>query len=211
MRIVVGNTGIFEVRLNGVAEITFSGDTYDSGDIGIRQMTLNAISNASSSATRFDDVLMWNSVAKDSEPVSWIGDIRIDTLRPSANGDTVNSTPLSGAAWAAVDDVGQDGDTTYTGAGTVGNKDLYQMTDLSETPTTIIGVAVSILSKTTGTTPRRLKAKVKRTTEADGAVRNVPLGSYGIQQEMFSRDPFTGVTWDAAGVNAMQVGWEVDT
>lgn len=210
VRIVVSNTGIFDVRLNGVAEITFSGDTYDTGDLGIRQVAFCAPSG-SSPACIYDDFVVWNSVARAVEPTTWIGDMRIDTLRPTANGDTINSTPLSGAAYAAVDDVVSDGDTTYTEAATVGNKDLYQVTDLSVVPNAIYAVVVNTITKTTGTSGRQIKAKIKRSSEGDGVTRNVPLSAYGLQQDAFSFDPSTLNFWDAAGVNAMQIGWEVVT
>lgn len=207
VRVVVGNSGVFEVRLNGVPEITFAGDTYDAGDVGIRQFAFCTPGGAS----RLDDIVLWNSQSFSTEPTSWMGDMRIETIRPTAAGDVTNSTPLSGAAWDAVNDVGTDGDTTYTQAGTALNKDLYQCSDLSETPDSIITVMVNALMKTTGTTGRTVKLKVKHTNEDTGPARGVTLSVYGLLQASFPYDPADFGAWTGADVNALQIGWEVDT
>ncbi|AFU88417.1 hypothetical protein CcrSwift_gp099 [Caulobacter phage CcrSwift] len=209
-RIVISNTGVFDIRLNGNPEITFSGDTYDTGDLGVRQFCIIPTANTSASL-RFDDIVLYNSAAVEGEPTTWLGDLRIDTLRPTANGDVVNSTPLSGAAYAAVDEVAIDGDTTYTESTNIGDKDLYQLGDLTETPQTIHAVVVTAVAKSTGTTNRAIKLKVKSSVEGDSAAKTVPLSAYGGLQATFSRDPATTAAWTATAVNGMQAGWQVDT
>lgn len=209
VRIVVANAGIFEVRVNGVAEITFAGDTYDTGEAGLRAVV--GYGHLSGSNTLWDDILIWNSASSGSEPTTWIGDIRIETLRPTAPGDVTDSTPSTGAAWAAVDETVANADTDYTQAGTVGNKDLYQMGDLSTTPDSVVAVVLNAQMKTTGTTPRKAKLKVKNSTEANSAAKPVAIGSYSTLQAAFALDPATSAAWTGAGVNAAQIGWEVDT
>lgn len=209
VRIVVANSGIFEVHLDGVAEITFAGDTYDTGDAGIRQFAFYGIQ--ASSNMDLDDIIVWNSTSRSTEATGWIGDIKIETLRPTANSTPINSTPLSGAAWDAVNDTAPDGDTTYTQAGTAGNTDLYVMSDLSSTPDTIYAVIAGAFVKSTGTTPRKIKLLAKHTNQTDGDAKVVPLGAYGLVQECFSYDPADFGDWTGADVNAMLIGWSVDT
>jgi len=209
-RIVIDpSSGIFQMKINETTDINFSGDTDDAGPHSINVIKLGHQSTTGESY--FDDLVIHNSAG--SAPTSWLGDLRIDTLRPDGAGDSSDSTPNTGTRHEAVDDSGvNDGDTTYVSMG-LNDEDLYTVGDMPFTPNAIHAVVVNVACRADGTTPRALRGKVKTgTTEGNGDSETVFYGSvYKTIQNSFPTDPDTAAAWTEAGVNGMQIGQEVTT
>lgn len=199
------STGIFEFRINGAPEITFAGDTYTAGETLVRSLTWFGGFN--------DDIVIWDSITKGDEPTSWIGDIRIDTLRPVADGDAADSTPNTGARWAAVAEANSDGESTFVYAGAAGDKDLYILGDLTDVPDSVLAVNVYARWRSGGTTGREGRMLVKSgATEGEGESLMVATGSiYGSAMSAFPVNPDTGLAWTPSEINGMQIGWKVQT
>lgn len=198
------DVGQVEVRIDGVADIVFTGDLLDGGPATLHSGLVRAQN------CNLDDVLIWTSGGTSFN--NFIGDIVIDTLRPNGVGATTQSTPLSGAAWAAVDDATLDAHTTYTAINTAGLKDTYAYSNMTVTPAVIHGVVVSTQAQSPGMTPRKLKAIARLgTTEVDGAEKTVLLNmgnGYGLSQEVYAAKPGGGA-WTRADIDAAEFGWKV--
>lgn len=212
VKLVVGNSGLAQVRVNGTLDIDFSGDTYNSGTAGVRAVQFgHHASSTSSLQTRIDDVVVWTSAG--AAPTSWLGDLRIQTLLPNADGDTNNGTPSSGSDhYAMVDEAGApDGDSTYVSAGTAGDIELYGIQNLGVTPDAVHAVALNLQSRTDGTTPRKVAPLAKSgATQGEGVARDVPMGAaYKTSQSIFTENPDTSAAWTGSQVDAAQFGWKV--
>jgi hypothetical protein len=210
IRIVIhGSTGVFQLKINETLDIDFSGDTDDNGALGINVVKLSHQSTVG--ITSWDDLVIYNSGG--AAPNDFLGDMRIETLRPTGAGDSSDSTPSAGTRHEAVDDSGgNDGDSTYVSMDT-NDEDLYAMGDLSFTPSAVYAVVTNVVCRADGSTPRVLRGKVKTgTTEGNGMNKEVPFGSnYKTLQDYFPVDPDTATSWTESGVNGMQVGQEVTT
>jgi len=210
-RVVINaSSGIFQIRVNETLDIDFSGDTDDVGPLSINVVKLGSI-NAIGAVT-YDDIVIHNSAG--AAPTGFLGDLRIETLRPDGAGDSSGST-VTGAATRheAVDDPGMhDGDTTYVSMGAAA-EDLYTLSNLSFSPATVHAVVTNIVSRADGTTPRIMRGKVKQgTTEGNGTSRTVNFGaSYTITQDSFPTNPDTAAAWTETEINSMQAGQEVTT
>jgi hypothetical protein len=138
-----------------------------------------------------------------------LGERRVETLYP--NGD-VNSgfTPLSGASNALmVDETIVDGDTTYVQASLVGDRDTYNLGNLSTFPTAVDAVQLSAWAKKTDAGARSIALQaVSGATTTDGPSYTL-AATYTQQQRLFTTDPSTGIAWTGTGVNALTAGPKV--
>ena len=112
---LIGTTsGTVRTWVDGVADISFTGDTSDaaSGDFSVMDHVLlcGSCSNSGNTGTYMDDVIIW-----DDEGDAFTGRLtdrhRIRTVLPDANGSVNDFTPLSGTNVENVDDVIRDKDT----------------------------------------------------------------------------------------------------
>lgn len=196
--------GVYEVRLNGAPEITFSGDTYQAGDAQINCITWFGGRN--------DDIIVWDSIARGNEPTTWLGDVRIDTLRPVADGSQSDSMPVSDARWQNVADQQADESSSYNSIATIGDGDYYTCSNLTDIPASIHGVVVTARWRSMGTTGR--KGKIRINVGSDEAVTDpidMYTGAWGNSQAFFTEDPSTSAAWDAGGVDSLEIGWDLDT
>ncbi|MBN9004555.1 MAG: hypothetical protein J0H40_03990 [Rhizobiales bacterium] len=145
-----------------------------------------------------------------TDTASRIGEVRIDTLVPTADTAQKDFTASTGSDnYAMVGELPVDGDTSYVQADVAGAADLYTTDGLADTPDAIYAVQVRVAAKKLDTGFRSIKAKLKSgTTEADGAA--VALATdYAVATAIHETDPATDAAWTASGVNAAQIGMEI--
>jgi hypothetical protein len=208
VRLSIHNSaGQVEIKVNGSSDIYFSGDTYDSGLAGINVVKFGAQSEDGN--TYFDDVVIYS--LEGDAPNSFLGDLRIATIRPDGDGDSSDSTPLSGDRYTNVDDTAMhDGDSSYVAMG-LDDEDLYTVGALPYTPAAVYAVVTNVACRADGTTPRTIRGKVKSgTTEGNGEDRPVAYGSsYKTVQNCFALNPDTTAAWTASDIDTLQIGQEV--
>ena len=201
------NGGKVHIKVNGEDFLIFNGNTYTAGPKSVNLIGLWTVRGV---LTRYDDIIIHTS--RGEAPTTFLGDVRLDTLRPNADGDSSGSTPSSGPRWDAVNDISLDGDATYVEASTVGATDLYQFSNFPIPPQSVIAVAVTTVAKATGTTNRKLKIKAKSgATVGESPAVTVTPGSYRPVTYTFATNPATGQPWTPAEVDAAQFGWSLDT
>lgn len=100
----------------------------------------------------------------------------------------------------------EDGDTSFVYGNTAGVGDLYDITDLSVVPVSIVAVQTRMCMRKNDTSLRQARIQVK----SGGTTSNGPtvtLGTtYGYYSKVDTVDPDTGSGWTAAGVSALQIG-----
>lgn len=209
VKVVLGTndtTGSIEVRVNDVVKITASGiDTYSSGTLAFIQWL------GSAGGYRLDDVIIMDGTG--SYMNDFLGETKIETLGPNGDGATVDWTASAGADYTCVDDaVGgvSNNDTDYVSSSTAGQKSEFQMSNLSNTPTSIHAVQIRTKAKKTDAGARTYRSYIKSSASTENGT------TYGLTYDycwrrngVHYRDPNGGGAWSGAAVNALNVGLEI--
>jgi len=145
----------------------------------------------------------------------FLGQIVIEGLLPTADGDSSDWTPSSGTDHAAmVDDIPPDDDTFYVESNTENAADLYDYANLSLITTEpILGLQVNTdvrMNEFPGDIDLYQPVKSGGTTN-DGDPANVAMDDYEVATRILETDPATGSAWTASGVDGAQFGIKVGT
>jgi hypothetical protein len=207
--------GRIKLYIDGLVEFDFTGDTVY-GSVGTygncNLQTRIALSGSTGSTILIDDLIVWDNVAGSTGDLLVsnfpLGQCKIETLRPSASGNSAQFTASSGSNYACVNETSPNGDTNYVSTSTTGLKDSYAFTDLSATPTTIYGVMVNTYAKNNGTGTINI-AGLARSSGVESTATAVATGAaYKTFQYNFPQDPNTSAAWTGAGVNAAEFGFK---
>lgn len=207
-------TGAVEVRVNGVTDINVSGVDTRNGGTGLLDVISLVRSNPGVTDFWIDDLYVIDTTDSGVAGVpnnDFLGDVRVEYLAPNGNGNSsqfVGSDADSTDNFLLVDEAPSDGDTTYVGSPTVGNKDTYAYGNLTPTTGTVFGVQILPMARKTDAGTRSL-ATVARlgVTETDGPTR--PLStSYQYLSDIREANP-DGDAWDIADVNGAEFGVKV--
>lgn len=198
-------TGFVTVRVNGATVINAT--NVDTKNAGTKTTYDNVqFLNASGSVTDWDDFYLMSGAG---DP--FLGDIAIETLYPNGNGNVsqwVGSDGDSVNNYLHVDEVGAPVITDYTASSTVGQQDLYTLTDLVGTGTIAAVCHSAYMLRTDTLTPINVKLVNRRAADTKSAA--IPLGTaYRSYDYALTADPETGFAWTIANVNALQSGVEL--
>jgi hypothetical protein len=209
LKVTIDNAGgSVELRVNGSPWIAVSGiDTQSSGNAWVDELRLLGWVED----LWFDDLYVCDAAGTANN--DFLGDCRVITLAPDADGTVNDFTPQSGGAnHVEVDDgpSGPDEDTTYVSASAVGAKDLFGYPAPGAQPGVIKGVAVTTRARKTDAGTRAFRALARSgTTETAAGASHDALASYADSQDIFETDPETGTAWTEAGFAAAEFGIEI--
>lgn len=204
-------TGSYDFRINGVSQLSASGVDTRAGATNNYANRIRIQGDDTESIGQghvFDD---WY-VCDDSGSVNndFLGDRRVQTLFPNADGTTNDFTTANGGNnYEEVDDTDIDDDTTYVESGTSGHRDLYNFENLVAADE-INGVMHSAILRKTDVTnfDVELILKSDEVIEEDDA-QTVGSTSYAGFHVIYETDPNTTDPWEVAGVNAAEFGYDV--
>jgi len=205
MKIVIHpSAGSVELRLNGSTTPEISGTSLDTGSTNIDAIRFTS---GSSQAVRFDDLFVLDTTG--SAPTNdFMGDCRIETIYPSAEGADTSWTANTGTKTSRVNDVSAyDSDTGYIYSGTPGDSQTFTLGDLSVTAGTVFAVQTNVVAHKDDAGLRTV-APILRISGTDYVGTTAPaLGSgYLVYNQLYERlDPSSAV-WTVATVNAMEAG-----
>jgi len=208
LKVTIGNSGSYEVRLNGVNILSGSADTQNTANAQAQTVRFYGATDSSADIRwAYDDLYIANSDSGD-EVSDFMGSRVVHCVFVSGAGDSTQFTPSTGSNYQCVDENPHDGDSTYVESGTVGHRDLYTVSGV--TLTDIKGVMISSMVRETDGTPFNIKMPVK----IDGTVYNdsgQPIGStsYVSRHRVLGRNPDTNAAWTASDINSTQFGTEV--
>ena len=158
---------------------------------------------------QFDDIYICDTTG--SKNNDFLGDVRIDALRPNAAGAYTDFTPSVGSNHENVDEAyGPDDDTTYNDGANVGDQDSYQMPDLPEPAgTTIYGVKTQATVRKTDAGAMKCKLLTRAGTTDDLGDEIILSDSYTTHAEIYEDNPDDSAAWQDADVNSMEPGVEI--
>lgn len=205
-------SGDLEVKIDGILDIDFSGDTKPGSDTTVNIINLYQNNGTNGRYWYYDDLAL-NDV-NGSDDNSWIGDGKVILLPPYGNGDVSGLTGQDADSvdnYLNVDEFPNDSDTTYNEGTVSGTYDLYGITG-----TTISDVFVL----------RLFPEGRARDTVADGGIGALGIKVSGSSeywatgtQLLTSYTRFTGAeyllnpsttgTWEVSDVNLLQIGFKV--
>lgn len=201
------SVGTANIYLNGnpVAVATFSGNTQaQAGSTADRVILQNSARTSSGAILLYDDFYV-----DTASPAAQVGQRRIETIYPSADTAQKQWTASTGSNNSAMVNSPTMQTTNYVQANTVGYQDLYDLTNLGTSPTSIDAIQVNSLAQKTDVASRAIATSVKSgSTNNDGS--DVYLGvSYALNSRILTTDPNTLLPWTASAVNSLQAGVKV--
>jgi hypothetical protein len=128
------------------------------------------------------------------------------TVTGFVNGFTTVGMIVTASNSSLVNEVQEDGDTTYVFDNAIGHNDLYDIADLASTPQTIVAVQTRgfVRKNDAGFRAAQVQVKSGGTTVTSTAL--ILSTSYQHTSRIDTVDPNTSAAWSATAVNALQVG-----
>lgn len=208
LRVVFSATvGVVQMRVNGsiTNAINLTGQNTNAGADRVSFLT-----GSSSNTMYWDDVVVCNTAGTIAN--SWPGDVRVDTYFPNASGDLsqmVGSDGNSTDNHLLVDAAAPNG-TDYVQTDVLNNEDLYNVADITHTPTTIYGVMVTASARKDDAGTRAIRLHAKSGAVDQQSPSDIALGTTRARvMALYETDPNTGAPWTKSGFNAAQFGFRV--
>jgi hypothetical protein len=200
-------TGSYELRLDGVNILSASNvDTKNTANASINSVTLGAPSQNIGSLTtwKYDDFYVLDTTGS-APNNNFLGDVRIDSIYPSADGNYTQWTPSTGSThYTLVDETVPNG-TDYVSNGTTGNKDSYAMGDVPAlTAQTIYGVKVKAAALKDDAGSRTLKVGARSSTTDSVSSAQAITTSQLYYWHILETNPATSAAWTESAVNSME-------
>ena len=196
---VADSGGRVEVKVDGVSDIDFTGDTKPDANTQFDKVRLGTgPAIAYTTYAYFDNFIM--------DDTGWIGDTKIQAVVPNGAGTTTGWTPSAGNNWDCVDEKpASDADYVSINANDV--TDTYATGNLAGTIGAIKCVQVQSRMRTDGApTPSNLKLVVRSGgTDYLSSNKTVPAAEKSFWN-LLETDPADAAAWTEADVNAMEIG-----
>jgi hypothetical protein len=200
----ISNTGAIQSKIDGVADIDYSGDTQPGAGTTIAKVEFRQMGGPAHNPYFYvDDITIATG--------DWIGDVRYDAaLVPTADTAVKGWTPSTGADNYALLDELPPSDTDYVSSGSAGAKDLYEMSNWTPVDSSYtVEFLVDWIRARKGTAAdQQIRSVVKSgSTESSGG--SIPLSvTYRYYQRILATDPDTSAVWDTDGIDPLQAGQE---
>ncbi|MFH1737738.1 MAG: hypothetical protein ABIH23_01935 [bacterium] len=206
VKVTINNAGSMELKLNGVSEVSASGDT---------QATANAYANTiyfwsdggTISGIYIDDYVLFDGTGAANNDFG--GDLKVFHKLPSGTGNYAQWTPSAGANYENVDETPPDDDTTYNSSSTSGQKDSFQFSAASLTGS-VPGVMCLYRARKDDAGSRTLRRLIRvGSSDYYGATLPGITDTYSYLEEILEQDPSTSATWTTSGVDAAEYGYDL--
>lgn len=190
------SSGSVNVYVDGVQVISVTG--VNTGSTSISQINICKFGGSAI----IDDFYVCNEAA-------WLGECRSSPLVPNADTAQVDFTPSTGSDNYACVDESPPNTTDYVSSETPGDIDLYEISNMSFTPVSILGVKATIVAAKDDITTRTFRSKLKSGGTTANGDTHAASNSYGFASDIYDKDPNTGSAWIKSSVDALQIGVEV--
>jgi len=188
--------GTLTVKVNGVVDCTYSGDT----TAGLENIG-RVVFGGSGANQMMDDIVM--------DDAAWIGNTYIQAIKPTGAG-TTTSWDSTGTNWSAVDDIpASDADYNYTNV--TNEIDTFETSNLTGDVGDIKCVQLTTRIAYEGSpTPTKIRGIIRSgSTDYDTGTDHAPALSFTTVLDLWETDPNTaGNPFDVTSVNALEIGYK---
>lgn len=208
MKVVIGGSGSVELRINGQQILLLTGVNTQATSRSTADV-LQLLGPGGGFHAFYDDLYVNDDQGGVNDDF-W-GDTRIGLIMAISDGDFSQWTPNSGTAhFSRINEVPPDGDTSYVSSDTVNDEDTYHFQPVN--PADIYkAIQTNIVARKDDEGNRSI-ALVSRTGGSDQVSPERFVGENYIDYlNQFDVNPFTGLPWTGADINAMQWGVKVIT
>jgi hypothetical protein len=199
-------TGFIEIRVNGGVVLTLN-NINTKGSSALTS-AISAISLFTLSAgTWFDDIYICdNSGTMNND---YLGDIRIDTIYPNADGTYTDLAPDTGTTRFSRVNEAVLAEASYVSGSTDGAKNTYQFGDLALGTNLIKGVQVTNTGKKMDAGFRTMANLVKSGASLQESTPKYLADSTLMLSTIHEKDPATNAAWTNAAINAAEFGTKI--
>lgn len=197
-------TGRFILRKNDIIILDYTGNTRSSTSITKPDMIVLTGGFYPAPTIHFDDFYLLDTSGSYNN--AFKGDVEVRALAPNGNG---NYSQFTGSDGNSVDNYDLVNDATYTDyveSSTVGQKDSYQLENLSGVNVHAVQSVVRGAQTSGGMAAVRPFVRVG-STDYPGATQY--LGQQNISTNIYEVNPATSTPWTETDVNGTEVGIEV--
>lgn len=196
---IADSGGRFVVKVDGVTDINFTGDTKPDANTQFNKVILGYHINATGYTNAyFDNFIM--------DDASWIGDTKIQKILPTGAGTATNWTPSAGNNWDCVDER-PPSDVDYVSINAVDTLDTYAAGNMAGAIGSVKCVQIQSRTESDGApTPTNLKLAVKSGATTYFSVdKAVPASPKGLHN-LWENNPADSLAWEESDINAMEIG-----
>ncbi len=190
-------TGIVQVKVDGVLDLDFSGDTKPGTETTINAFQIGQTA-VNPMTIQFDNVVI--------DGAAWPGKTNIQAIRPSGAGNSTQWTPSVGANWECVDEVpASDADNVVTNAND--QVDFYAAGNLVGTVDSVVCVQVQARAVKEGVaTPQNLALGVRTgATDYYSSDKIIPTAAKSLFN-LWTQNPNTSAAWTKTEVDGVEIG-----
>lgn len=199
-KIVLSNTGSYEVRVNGTD--VFSNSSFDT--TGQSGTTADAV-EIYGCKFKIDDFYILDSAGSVNNDFLGPNTV-IKTLYPDGDNSVAWTRSTGSTNYSLVDDTGANGDTDYVETNTATQKDLYDIGAISGVAS-VKGIQVRAISRVTGSMSHGLEIPVKSgATESAGSSTTIVSNTYASASRILETDPASGVAFTTSDISSLVVG-----
>ena len=209
------STGTVEVKCDEVSLYTLTGaDTQNGGTSKCNCFTVLGLGQGAAfvqTQWKFRDVYVCGTDGSVNN--NFLGVFKTGVKTVSGAGNSAQFTPSAGSNFQNVDDgTTVDNDTTYNSSSTVGHIDTFAMTSSGLASNAVIrGTQTQVVMRKDDVDPRS-GATVLRSGSTNFAQTAVSLGtSYILDRVIQEVDPNTTNAWTQSNLDAVEVGYKVDS
>ncbi|MER2623700.1 MAG: hypothetical protein ABTS22_07140, partial [Accumulibacter sp.] len=202
---IADSGGNWEVRVNESTWLNFTGDTKQS-------TTLSTATRIQiwgrGSDNGIDDLYICDGTGSANN--SFLGDVRIDTVRPIGAGNYSEFSKQGSASnWDNLDDTTLDSDSTYNYSNTVGQRDTLDCGNLPAITGGIFGVQVNMAARKDDAGGRTFRSLTRVSgTDYEGDSQNVGT-DYRYFRQIIEKNPNTTAAWTESEINTAEFGYKV--
>jgi hypothetical protein len=193
------STGACEIRVDGILRV--SGTVPTAASVA----SLNLECQGGGAQTYIDDLYVLDSTGATNN--NYLGDVRVQTILPSADGANLALTPDSGTThYNRLNEATPD-TTSYVSSTSVGVKDSYKYQQLTANTSSVYGVAVTSYTSKDAPVAAGLATLVRMgSTDYVNAQPQVLSASWVVGTDLYQARPSDSAPWTPTDVNTAEFG-----
>lgn len=157
--------------------------------------------------SKIDDFMLFDGTGSDVTDL--LGPTLVSTISPDSAGDRTELVPSAGSNWENVDELPNDGDTSYNSSTTVNDGDLYNCTNISNL-SSVHFMSVTNYARSEDVNPVSIYSLVKSgTTEFTATQFDSFTDTYDFSTAFYYSNEDTAAGWAVGDFSDIQIGIEV--